>query len=253
LDHEQDVPSPASNAEAEGGQATHHRQHRRHHHHHHQHHHSDEHANFGETQQSHLTQHHTTAGADGYGHINDELIFIERGDHSPHRQEPPPGYEYKGKIEVQGLEKEHHTHSYGQASVLPAHVAQPAVPSGNALACPPGFYKAFLTGGSSGPCPTGGIYYEGELANASVPQLGIGTTPIGVGGYSSGSGFVNFATNPTINADCQFVANYLFGSNSGGVIPSGVCGYTGGYQQTSGTGYTGGYQQTTDTGYAEQL
>jgi hypothetical protein len=221
LDHEQDVPSPASNAEAEaeGGQATHHRHHRRHHHHRHQHHHSDEHANFGETQQSHLTQHHTTAGADGYGHINDELIFIERGDHSPHRQEPPPGYEYKGKIEVQGLEKEHHTHSYGP----------------------------------SGPCPTGGVYYEGELANASVPQLGIGATPIGVGGYSSGSGFVNFATNPTINADCQFVANYLFGSNSGGVISSGVSGYTGGYQQTSGTGYTGGYQQTTDTGYAEQL
>jgi hypothetical protein len=219
---QQQVHSSGSQAEgeADGGQPTHGRKHHRHHHHHHHHHHSGEQASFAQTHQSRQTQYHTTAGADGYGHINDELIFIERGGSSPHRQEPPPGYEYKGKIEVQGLDKEYRSQSHGQGTVIPPTVAPPP----SLGPCPPGWEQMVLTGGFYGPCPPGGIPYAGQLFG------GAGIAQTGIGGFSSGSGYSSFGANVSFPPNCQIVADYIFGSSSGGLISSG------GYQQTSNFG-----------------
>ncbi len=229
LEHEQQPQEPSPVPPVEGEQGTKHRHHRRHHHHHH-HHHSGEHS-FEQTHQSGQTVHHTAAGADGYGHINDELIFIERGDHSPHRQEPPPGYEYKGKIEVQNIDKEHHTHSQGQASVAPSTFVPPP-PASTAGPCPPGWQQMVLSaGGSCGPCPPGGLPYTGQLIGG-----GAAVQP-GIGGFGIGGGFSNFGTSGSLPPNCQIVADYIFGSNSGGVISSGGGGFTTGYQQTGGTSF----------------
>ena len=100
-------------------------------------------------------------GGDGYGHINENLIFIERGDQSPHRQDPPTGYEYKGKIEVESMEKESHsqnTASFGQSQTNTA--------SGP---CPPGWQPAAM--------PTVGTgFSSGAAVNPSGFCFGVGST-----------------------------------------------------------------------------
>jgi hypothetical protein len=181
-------PIPSADSEVRGEPVIHQR--RRHH----RRHHSAEHAGFGQTHQSRHSQGRTSAGPDGYGHINDDLIFIERGEHSPHRQEPPPGYEYKGKIEVQGIEKEYRSRSQGQGSVLspaplPVPMAQPVPPPGSLSACPPGWQQLILTAAPGGPCPPGAAMYAGQVIGAAgVGQAGLGGIP-GLGGPAGGIGF----------------------------------------------------------------
>jgi hypothetical protein len=175
------TPQPPADSLAKGEQPTH----RRHHRHHHHHHHSDE--------QTHQSRHgHTSAAADGYGHINDDLIFIERGEHSPHRQEPPPGYEYKGKIEVQSIEKEHRSQSQGQSFVHPP--VQPVAPIPTSYPCPPGWQQVVLSAtghpcAPGAPCQPGGAMYTGQvLGSVGVGQAGFGGIG-GFGGAASGIGF----------------------------------------------------------------
>ena len=181
-------PIPSADSEARGEQVTHQR--RRHH----RHHHSTEHAGFGQTHQSRHSQGHTSAGPDGYGHINDDLIFIERGEHSPHRQEPPPGYEYKGKIEVQGIEKDYRSRSQGQSSVLSPQplsvpMGQPVAPPASLSGCPPGWQQMILTAAPGGPCPPGAAMYAGQVVGAAgIGQAGLGGMP-GLGGPGGGIGF----------------------------------------------------------------
>jgi hypothetical protein len=192
-------PHQLTGGSVEGGQPKHRRHRRRHHHHHH----SDEQAGHGQTHQSH--QGHTSASADGYGHINDDLIFIERGEHSPHRQEPPAGYEYKGKIEVQSIDKEHRSHSQGQSFVHPSvqpvgpppnllyPSVQPVAPSSSLGLCPPGWQQMVMTAAPGGPCPPGGTMYAGQLAGQLAGHAGIAQAALGgiggFGGASSGIGF----------------------------------------------------------------
>jgi len=134
-------------------------------------------------------------GADGYGHINEDLIFIERGDHSPHRQEPPAGYEYKGKIEVQGINREVHSASRGAGSVPPpVPISQPVTRPTSVGPCPPGWQQMIL-GAPGGPCPSGGISYTGQLIGAA----GMGQT--GPVGYPGGQYFL-VSFNP--------ISSYLF-------------------------------------------
>ena len=167
-----------------------HRQHRRHKQ-------NGESASFGQSRQG-----HSSAGADGYGHINDDLIFIERGEHSPHRQEPPSGYEYKGKIEVQSVDRERRSRSQGHSAVVPpiqpsVPIVQPSVPivqPSVSIAqptgpCPPGWQQMILTAAPGGPCPPGGALYSGQLAGpAGVAQAGLG----GIGGFGGAAGGIGF-------------------------------------------------------------
>ncbi|CAF3540053.1 unnamed protein product [Rotaria socialis] len=217
--------------------------------------------NFGQAHQSRQKKCHTLAGADGYGHINDDLIFIERGDHSPHRQEPPPGFEYKGTIEVQGIDKEYRSRSRGSAAALqpsvPVHqssipISQPAVPTPSMGPCPPGWQQMMLTAGSCGPCPSGGLPYTGHTIGAmggTQPGFGsfggvgsFGLTGAGNGfgnfGPGLGGGFGNFGAGASFPSQCQFVADYIFGSNTGATSTPGGTGFTNGYQRTGGTGVT---------------
>jgi hypothetical protein len=209
--------APPAENDASGVQESRHRHHHRRR--------SGENAGFGQTHQSRQTQGHTSAGADGYGHINDDLIFIERGDHSPHRQEPPPGYEYKGKIEVQGIDKEYRSRFHGQGSIggqgptsvpMPYSVGphpvgphpvgpQPVGPHPVGLPaslnhCPPGWQQIILSAAPGGPCPpgvpcgAGGSMYTGQLiGGAGMAQAGFGGIGgiggIGFGGSAAGMGF----------------------------------------------------------------
>lgn len=181
-------PKPPAEGLSRNEQNSHH--HRRHHrrHHHHQ---SGEQLNFGQSHQSHQSrQGQTSAAADGYGHINDELIFIERGEHSPHRQEPPPGYEYKGKIEVQNIEKEQRQ-TQGQSFVHPPgqHVPPTIAPSASLGPCPPGWQQIVLSAAPGGPCPPGGAMYTGQFAGSGgIAQAGLG----GIGSFAGGASGIGF-------------------------------------------------------------
>ncbi|UJR10461.1 hypothetical protein I4U23_014665 [Adineta vaga] len=204
-------PAPTNDEKASEGQLVHHRRHRRHHHRNHHHHHqqqqqqqysNEEQAGYGYTHQSHHGHSGGTVGTDGYGHINEDLIFIERGDHSPHRQEPPAGYEYKGKIEVQGINKEFQSASRGAGLNIPPPqmpVHQPVLPPPPSMGpCPPGWQQMILSPAPGGPCPSGGLPYTGQL----------------IGPASA--------------------TNYIFGQNSAA--------NTSGYQQTSAVGCVEQYQ-----------
>jgi hypothetical protein len=159
------VRSPVPHAGDE--QVLHHRRHHRHHHHHH----GGEQAGGGHTHQSRRAQHgQSSVGADGYGHINDDLIFIERSDHSPHRQEPPPGYDYQGKIEVQGYDKEQRSQSHGVGPFVPP----PPPPPQSSGPCPPGWQQMVLTAGPGGPCPSGGTMFTGQLGGGAGAGFGGG-------------------------------------------------------------------------------
>lgn len=153
-------------AQPEGEQGT---QNRTHHH--------AEHSSHGKGHQSRQTQGHTRADADGYGHINEDLIFIERGSQSPHRQQAPPGYEYKGKIEVQGIDKEYRSKSRTQATsnasaARPAPLPQINPPTVSAGPCPPGWQQMVLSA-PGGPCPPCGTMYQGQVVGATgVAQTG---------------------------------------------------------------------------------
>ena len=130
----------------------------------------------------------SSVGADGYGHINEELIFIERGEQSPHRQEPPAGYEYKGRIEVQSVTRENRSGSRGHE--VPTYIPQPApapAPAPTCFPCPGGWQQAYLTPGGSGPCPSGGTQYTGQLVGASNSIGGYGSYGASgsTGGYES--------------------------------------------------------------------
>ncbi|CAF2010830.1 unnamed protein product [Rotaria magnacalcarata] len=217
--------------------------------------------NFGQMQRSRQKKCHTSAGADGYGHINDDLIFIERGDHSPHRQEPPPGFEYKGTIEVQGIDKEYRSRSRGSTAALqpsaPVHqpsfpISQPVVPTPSMGNCPPGWQQMMLTAGSCGPCPSGGLSYTGHTIGAmggtqagfggfgGVGSFGLTGTGNGFGGFGPGlgGGFGNFGAGGSVPSQCQLVADYIFGSNTRATSTPSGAGFTNGYQRIGGTGVT---------------
>lgn len=201
---------------AVGGERTthrrHHRRHHRHHHgdqqphHHHQHHHSGENITSAYSQQQSSSQHRSTAAVDGYGHINDELIFIERGEHSPHRQEPPSGYEYKGKIEVQSYDREIHSQ------------AQAAGPRPTGGPCPPGWTQVVMSGGACGPCPSGGVPYSGQV---------VGGAQTGAAGYGTATSYGSYGAVGGLPPNCQVVADYVFGSNTGRFVSGGATGYEG--------------------------
>lgn len=142
-----------------------------------------ENASFGQFRQG-----QNNIGADGYGHINDDLIFIERGEHSPHRQEPPAGYQYKGKIEVQSVDREHRSRSQGHSAVIPP--VQPSIPMAQPIGpCPPGWQQMILSAAPGGPCPPGASVFAGQLAGpAGVAQAGLG----GIGGFGGVAGGIGF-------------------------------------------------------------
>lgn len=129
---------------------------------------------------------HTSVGGDGYGHLNGDLIFIERGDQSPHRQEPPSGYEYKGKIEVQCNEEVTRSRSRGRV-VPPQPLPQPA-PVPQTGPCPPGWQQVMVpaTGVSF---PTGATGFSGQGAGfGTIGQTGLGGFSGGLGGFTGGFG-----------------------------------------------------------------
>ena len=209
-------PIPAGDGGARGAQVT---EHRHHHHRHHQHHHSNEHAH-----------HQHSIGGDGYGHLNGDLIFIERGEQSPHRQTPPSGYEYKGKIEVQGAERERRSRSRGQSTVFPPQpqpipMPPPVGPSFNRGPCPPGWQQVVLSAAPGGPCPPGGTMYTGQVTG------GAGYAQTGLGGS-----LANLAATYPIPSQGQVVADYIVGSGGGGVTSSIDAGYTTVNQQSGGGG-----------------
>lgn len=223
---EEQQQSPVAAAEVQYGEerATH----RRHHRHRHQ-----QQQNFGSSSYAHHSgsRGRTTASGDGYGHINDELIFIERGEHSPHRQEPPHGYEYKGKIEVQSYDRE--TRIQGQTNTG----GQTAGP------CPPGWTQA--TGQAAGPCPpgwtqvggAGGAGYGAGGAGYGA-GYGAGGAGYGAGGAGYGAGYGAGGAGYGAGGNYQVVADYVFGSNTGRLVTGGSTGYTNTSQQeqTSVTG-----------------
>ena len=183
---QQQQRSPAPPAGDENG-AVIHKRHRHHRHHHHQHHAEGAHAE--EAHQSHHShahseRKHTSVGADGYGHLNGDLIFIERGEHSPHRQEPPSGYEYKGKIEVQGINKEQRSQSRGRGTFAPQGPSvAPPQPQGYGP-CPPGWQQMALSAAPGGPCPPGASMYTGQMVGAGgMSHAGLG----GMGGFGGGA------------------------------------------------------------------
>ncbi|CAF4549796.1 unnamed protein product, partial [Didymodactylos carnosus] len=124
-------------------------------------------------QSDHSTRHHQhhSGVAGGFGHINEDLIFIERSGQQQ-RQKPPKGYEYKGKIEIQGVNKEYRSQSHGRQTPVmlpqpisipqpvPQPVPQPIPRPMNP--CPPG-WQMIITGGPPGapiapvPVATGGF------------------------------------------------------------------------------------------------
>ncbi|CAF1673365.1 unnamed protein product, partial [Rotaria sordida] len=212
---------------------------RRRHRHHHRHHHS-EHGIFGQVHQWRQAHGHTRAGVDGYGHINEDLIFIERGDHSPHRQEPPAGYEYKGKIEVQGIDREIRSRSHG-ASAIVAPPPPPAIPRSQPVAptssfgpCPPGWQQVILTAAPGGPCPPGTVPYTAQTIGATAgTQTGIGSFGA-VGSFgAAGSGYSSSGAGLPFSSQCQLIADYIF-------APS-----------TTGISTTGGYKKHTSTAIVE--
>ncbi|CAF1323972.1 unnamed protein product [Adineta steineri] len=253
------IPS-GGDSDARVEQVTHSR--RRHHRNH-----STEHAGYAQAHQSRSSQGRTTAGPDGYGHINDDLIFIERGDHSPHRQEPPPGYEYKGKIEVQGLDKETRSRSQGHSSGLSPQPASAPLPltmtnpcaglstMGTMGGCPPGWQQMILTAAPGGPCPPGATMYTGQIiSSGGMPQPGLGgmgglTNTSGGMGYGgvgpigatgSGGGLANLAASLPIPPQGQLVADYIVEAGASDIGGSSGGGYSSSYQQASGCGGAAG-------------
>lgn len=69
-----------------------------------------------------------------------------------------------------------------------------------------------ITGGSFGPCSSGGSVYTGQLVGgASAAQTGIS------GGYSSGTAYGSYgATSAALPPNCRIVADYAFGGSTSG-------------------------------------
>ncbi|CAF0827197.1 unnamed protein product [Rotaria sp. Silwood1] len=234
-------PIPLVEGGVAGEQGAPRRRHRRHHRHHH-----GEHGIFVHAHQWRQTQGHTTVAADGYGHINEDLIFIERGDHSPHRQEPPAGYEYKGKIEVQGIDREIRSQSHGRSMITapPLPISQPIPPTSSFGPCPPGWQQVILTAAPGGPNPPGTVSYTGQtIGTVGATQTGIGgfgaVGSFGLGGSVGGYG--SAGTGVPFSSQCQLVADYIFSPGSAGVSTSG------------GSGFTSGYRKHTSTAIVEQF
>lgn len=205
-------PIPSGDSAGQTEQVTGHRH--RHHHHHHS----------GERATGHQSR-----SADGYGHLNGDLIFIERGEHSPHRQTPPPGYEYKGKIEVQGADRERRSHSRGHTAVFPPQpphvpIPQPVGPAINRGPCPPGWQQMVLSAAPGGPCPPCPGMFSGQAIGGGgyVQPGGGGYLQPGVGGFTgvggtaaSGGGLANLAAHYPIPTQGQIVADYIVGGGGG--------------------------------------
>lgn len=135
---------------------------------------------------------HSSVGSDGYGHLQDDIIFIERGEGSPHRQEPPPGYEYKGRIEVQCAEKQGRSRSRGRVMPPvpppPRPLPPPLPPQPQVGPCPPGWQQVMVNPQVS-PCPPGTVLYNGQgFGGGSIGQAGLGGFG-GFGGSAGGTGF----------------------------------------------------------------
>ncbi|CAF0721692.1 unnamed protein product [Rotaria sordida] len=187
---------------AEARHGSHHRHHRghhhsRHHHHHHQHH----------QHHQHYVGHTYTAG--GYGHVSDDIIFIERGRHGHHHQAPPPGFIYKGMIQVQGCDTIYRSRSRSRHLALPPPA--PVRPI-NLNPCPPGWQLVNGVGGN--PCPPGTTLYTGQTFG------GYGT----LGSYGSGGHF-NLGSGFPYPPCGQLVADYIVEPSAGGFITSGDGGY----------------------------
>lgn len=181
-------------AEAKARVGSHHRRHHGHHHHHHSH-----------------------GSSGGYGHVSDDIIFIERGHQSRNNQGPPPGFEFKGMIQVQGSDKvirrRHRSQSGGPIYVSPPRPIHHGP-------CPPGWQAVSVpAGGSCFPCSGG--YYNGQAGG----YYG------GLGSYG-GSGYYNAGSTYPIPASGQLIADYIVEPSSGGYISGG-----GGYGHLSGGGY----------------
>ena len=211
------VRSPVPSAEGEvkkdfGGQPDHH------HHHHHRHRHRH-HGQGGQSQQ--------VVGSDGYGHINEELIFIERGDHSPHRQDPPKGYDYKGKIEVQCANRESRSQSRGRNTFFPSPPYQPGptnipmpppvVPQHQVGPCPPGWQQMMVSAAPGGPCPPGAGMFPGQMfAPTGFPQPSFNPLAPTMGAVNTGGGLANLAATLPLSAQGQIVADYIVESKGSG-------------------------------------
>lgn len=217
-------PIPLVEAEPNGHSGGSHRRNRRHHRHH-----FGEPAAFGQASQWRQAQGHTAVGTDGYGHINEDLIFIERGDHSPHRQEPPAGYEYKGKIEVQGIDREIRSRSHGASTVAapPVPMPQPVAPTssfGPCPPCPPGWQQVMLTAAPGGPNPPGTVSYAGQtMGTFGGTQTGVGgfgvVGPYGVTGSAGVYGTAG--TCAPFSSQGQLIADYIFTPGTTSVSTSG--------------------------------
>jgi len=167
---------------------------------------------------------HASAGGDGYGHLQDGLIFIERGEHSPHRQQAPSGYKYKGKIEVQCEEETTRSTSRGRV-IPPQPQPQPLplpVPTPHVGPCPPGWQQMMVPPTGVG-YPTGATGYSGQGVGGVTGGFGLG----GAGAIGTGAtgGFGNFGSN----YQGQLIADYIVqpgGSGGQGEYQSSYGGHT---------------------------
>ncbi|CAF3482738.1 unnamed protein product [Rotaria socialis] len=204
--------------------------------------HSGENFSSGRIYHSRQVQGQVSGGSEGYGHIDKDLIFIERGENSPHRQKPPPGYEFKGKIEVQCLEKETRSRSRGRTIGNLPPVAPPVpqpmpLPTPSVGPCPPGWQQVIMSAGSCGPCPSGGNAYTAQVVGgagmaqggfggvgmaqsgfggAGMGQAGFGGAAGSYGGSASGGGLANLAASLPFPSQGQLIADYIVESGAGG-------------------------------------
>ena len=76
------------------------------------------------------------------------------------------------------------------------------------------------------------------LIRSLVSSFGLTGAGNGFGSFAPGlgGGFGSFGPGASFPSQCQFVADYMFGSNAGATSTSRGAGFTNTYQRTSGTG-----------------
>ncbi|CAF2175216.1 unnamed protein product [Rotaria magnacalcarata] len=190
--------------------------------------HSGENFSSGRIYHSRQVQGQVSGGSEGYGHIDKDLIFIERGENSPHRQKPPRGYEFKGKIEVQCMEKETRSRSRGRTSDNLPPVPQPMpLPTPSVGPCPPGWQQVMMSAASCGPCPPGSNAYTAQVVGGAgmaqagfggvgMIQAGYGGAAGSYGGSASGNGLANLAASLPFSSQGQLIADYIVESTAAG-------------------------------------
>ncbi|CAF0760990.1 unnamed protein product [Rotaria sp. Silwood1] len=195
-------------------------------------HHRHHHGSHGHRHHHHHHHGHVTTYVD-HGHGNDDIVFIERGHQSRYNQGPPPGFEFKGMIQVQGSDKvirrRHRSQGTGTRYIpRPVHVGP----------CPPGWQPVSIPIGSGyqcPPCPPGTALYTGQVGG------GYGT----LGSYG-GSGYYNLGSSYPVPSSGQLVADYIVESSTGGY------GYPGGYSYSGGYSSGSGFANEGDDDYFEE-